>query len=66
MDSNNDEADRPIVETTEATIVLSQGARRINHYLVLERIGRGMHGQVRKGFDTKKQEYVVSRPCHSH
>lgn len=58
---DNHDTDRPIVETTEATIASVQGAgiRRINQYLVLERIGRGMHGQVRRGRDTTTGQDVV-------
>lgn len=36
------------------------GRKMVNQYVVMEQIGKGMHGTVRKGIDVRTSEFVVS------
>lgn len=50
-----------VIITNDALIASDRqvGVRRINQYQVFDRIGRGMHGSVRKGKDALTGEFVV-------
>lgn len=56
------DAEMDVIFTTDAIIASDRqvGVRRINQYQVFERIGRGMHGSVRKGKENTTGEFVVS------
>lgn len=53
-----------VIETKDAIIASDRqvGVRRINQYQVFERIGRGMHGSVRRGRDNITGDFVVRPP----
>jgi len=60
-ETTNTAALHVIKETKDAIIASDRqvGVRRINQYQVFERIGRGMHGSVRRGRDNITGEFVV-------
>lgn len=67
MESNDAEMASDVIETKDAIIASDRqvGIRRLNQYQVFERIGRGMHGSVRKGKDPISGEFVVSQTLNN-
>jgi SNF1-activating kinase 1 len=41
------------------------GRKMVNQYIIMEQIGKGMHGTVRRGLDSTNGDYVVS-PASNH
>jgi hypothetical protein len=50
-----------VITTHKVVAGLDSETKRkmINQYIVFEELGRGMHGKVRRGWDTDTEEDVV-------